>query len=323
MKKVRCLLCPRGCELKEGERGNCRSRMNIGGKLQTIVYGKPCAVHPDPIEKKPFYHFLPGSQSFSVATPGCNMACKFCQNWDLSQQGIDEVKTVEMAPEKIVAEALTSGAKSIAYTYSEPTIFFEFMLETAKLAKQKGLKNVMHSNGYINQEPLKEIIPYLDAANIDLKGMSDKFYQDYTQNGKVGPVLETLKTLKQNGVLVEVTNLLVPGGNDKEDDIKSLTLWIKDNLGVDTPLHFSRFLPMYKLQNLIPTPEKTLIEARRLAREQGLKYVYIGNVEIPDGGTTFCPDGQVAIKRQGYFIIENNLIKGGCLGGGKIEGVWE
>ena len=321
---VRCNLCPNRCTLAPGQTGLCKARKNIDGKLYSMVYGKLAAVHIDPIEKKPLYHFLPGSKAYSIATTGCNLACKFCQNWDISQKFSDEVETREMTPQQVVEEALNSGSESIAYTYTEPTIFFEFMLETAKLAKEKGLKNVMHSNGYINQEPLEELIPYLDAANIDLKGMSDKFYSTYTQNGKVEPVLETLKTLKRHGVWVEVTNLLIPSANDSDEDITKLVTWVKDNLGEETPLHFSRFFPTYKLENLIPTPEETLLRAYDIAKKTGLKYVYLGNIDLPEGNTTFCPDGKVAIKRQGYTVVENNLNEEGvCPSGGKIEGVWK
>lgn len=321
---VRCNLCPNRCILALGQIGLCKARKNIAGKLYSVVYGKLAAVHIDPIEKKPFYHVLPGSKSYSIATSGCNLSCKFCQNWSISQKFSDEVETKETTPQQVVEEALNSGSKSIAYTYTEPVVFFEFMLETAKLAKEKGLKNVMHSSGYINQEPLLELVPYLDAANIDLKGMTDKFYATYTQNGKVEPILETLKTLKQHGVWVEVTNLLIPSANDGEEDIKKLVLWIKDNLGEETPLHFSRFFPLYKLENLIPTPRETLLRAYEIAKKTGLKYVYLGNIDIPEGNVTLCPNGKAAIRRQGYFITENNLTDEGiCPDGGKVEGVWK
>lgn len=320
---VRCNLCPNHCVLASGQIGLCKARKNIAGKLYSLAYGKLAAIHIDPIEKKPLYHFLPGTSAFSIAAPGCNLACKFCQNWSISQKFIDEVETKNMTPREVVEEVLKSGSKSIAYTYTEPVVFFEFMLETAKLAKENGLKNVIHSNGYINQEPLLELVPYLDAANIDLKGINDKFYKTYTQNGRVEPVLETLKTLKQHGVWVEVTNLLIPSANDNSKEIEKLAVWVKENLGAETPLHFSRFFPMYKLENLIPTPAETLVSAYEIAKKAGLKYVYMGNVDLTDGGTTYCPDGKVAIRRLGYFISENNLTAGLCSNGEKIEGVWE
>jgi len=322
-KAVQCRLCPNRCTLSDGQTGLCRARQNIDGKLYSLVYGKIASAHNDPIEKKPLFHFLPGTMSYSIATAGCNMTCNFCQNWSLSQKGPDEVKSRDMTPGQVVDEAMAAGAKSIAYTYTEPTIFFEFMRDTAKLAHEKGLKNIMHSNGYINPEPLAELIAYLDAANIDLKGMSAKFYAEYTTSGQPDAVKETLITLKQNGVWLEVTNLLIPGGNDSEADMRELAKWIKDNLGSDTPLHFSRFYPTYKLENLIPTPKETLLRAYDIAIDEGLKYVYIGNIETDNGATTFCPDGSIGIKRIGYFIAENNLIGGKCKNNEEIAGVWQ
>jgi len=288
-----------------------------------LVYGKIASTHNDPIEKKPLFHFLPGTMAYSIATAGCNMSCSFCQNWNLSQMPPDQVESRDMTPEQVVDEALAASAKSIAYTYNEPTVFFEFMRDTAKLAHEKGLKNVMHSNGYINPEPLAELMPYLDAANIDLKGMSAKFYTDYTTSGQPDAVKETLKTLKQNGVWLEVTNLLIPGGNDSEADIREMAKWIKDSLGPDTPLHFSRFYPTYQLENLIPTPKDTMLLAYEIAKSEGLKYVYLGNIETDNGATTFCSDGSIAIKRTGYFIAENNLIEGKCKNNEEIAGVWQ
>jgi len=320
---VRCNLCPNRCLLVPGQIGLCKARQNIKGILYSLVYGKVAAVHNDPIEKKPLYHFLPGSKAYSIATTGCNMSCKFCQNWDISQKFVDEVTAREMTPEQVVDEALKQGAKSIAYTYSEPVIFFEFMLDTAKLARAKGLKNVMHSNGYIMPEPLAELMPYLDAANIDPKGMTDQYYTFYTANGRVEPVLDTLKTLKQHGIWLEVTNLLVPGGNDSPEDVGKLVSWVKENLGADTPLHFSRFFPLYKLENLAPTPYDTLNQAAAIAQKNGLKYVYVGNIETDKWNNTYCSGGQLAIKRVGYFVMENNLTQGKCASGEAVAGVWQ
>ena len=319
---VKCNLCPNRCLLAPEQTGLCKSRKNIGGQLYSLVYGKVVAVYNDPIEKKPLYHFLPSSKAYSIATTGCNMACKFCQNWDISQKFSSEVQSRDMTPEQVVDEALKTGASSIAYTYTEPTIFFEFMLATAKLAREKSLKNIMHSNGYINQEPLLELIPYLDAANIDLKGITDKYYSDYTFNGKVGPVLDTLKTLKQKAVWLEVTNLLIPGANDSREDIEKLISWIKDNLGVETPLHFSRFFPLYKLENLISTPLSSMQQAYEIAKKNGLNYVYLGNIESDRGNNTYCSDGELAIRRVGYFVMENNLVDGKCANGEAVAGVW-
>lgn len=321
---VRCNLCPNHCLLSPGQIGICRARKNVDGKLYSLVYGKVAAVHLDPIEKKPLYHFLPGTKAYSIATTGCNLRCKFCQNWQISQVFPWEVKTIEMSPEKVVEEAIKSGAETIAFTYTEPVVFYEFMYDIARLAKERGLKTVMITAGYINQEPLKELLKYLDGVKVDFKGFSDKFYQKMTA-GYVGPVLETMKTVKESGTWLEIVNLVIPGENDSEEDIKKLALWVKENLGEDVPLHFTRFHPDYKLLNTPPTPIETLKRARKIARDLGLKYVYTGNVYDPEGSTTYCPrSGEVAIKREGFFVVENNLDgEGRCPSGEKIPGVWK
>lgn len=320
---TQCNLCPNHCLLAEGQAGLCKVRQNIGGKLYNLAYGKVVSVHLDPIEKKPFFHFLPGSKSYSLATAGCNLRCLYCQNWEIAQNFPEDVKSEKLSPEQVVEEALKSGAQSIALTYSEPIAFYEYMLDIAKLAKQQGIKVVVVSNGYINQEPLKELLKYIDAIKIDLKGFDEEFYQKFT-GGHLQPVLESLKTIKQSGVWLEIVNLLIPGENDNEEEIRAMSQWIKENLGEEVPLHFSRFYPMYKLQNLPPTPEETVIRAFQIAKETGLKYVYTGNITYPSGETTYCPkSGQVAIKRIGYFVEENNLVNGQCSDGEKIPGVWQ
>lgn len=320
---VRCNLCPNNCLLAEGQRGLCKVRQNIGGKLYNLAYGKVVALHLDPIEKKPFFHFLPGSQSYSLATAGCNLACLYCQNWEIAQNFPEDVRAKSMSPEEVVAEAKKSGAQSIALTYSEPIAFYEYMLDIAKEAKKQGIQVVVVSNGYIKQEPLRELLKYIDAIKIDLKGFDEDFYQKFT-GGHLQPVLDSLKTIKQSGVWLEIVNLLIPGENDSEQEIRAMSQWIKENLGEDVPLHFSRFYPMYKLQNLPPTPEETVIRARQIAKSVGLKYVYTGNITNTEGEVTYCPQsGQVAIKRIGYFVEENNLLNGLCPDGEKIPGVWE
>ncbi len=320
---VQCQLCPRFCVLAEGETGFCRVRKNIQGKLYSLVYGQPVSVHLDPIEKKPLFHFLPGTAAYSIATVGCNLRCLYCQNWEISQSSPERVESVKMTPEQVVEQALASGAKSIAYTYSEPTVFYEYMLETAKLAREKGLKNVMISAGYINSEPLKQLSPYLDAIKIDLKAFNNGFYKRIV-GGELEPVLETLKTIKKQGVWLEIVYLVIPGENDQPEEIKMMSRWIKENLGEDVPLHFSRFHPMYKLINLPPTPEQTVKDLRKIALKEGLKYVYTGNLGDEETESTYCPASkQTAIKRQGYFIKETNLIDGQCFDGEKIPGVWE
>ena len=327
---VRCNLCPNRCILSEGQIGLCRARKNIEGELYSLVYGKVSSAHVDPIEKKPLYHVLPGAKAYSIATTGCNLQCKFCQNWQLAQVFPWEVQSADMPPEKVVQNALSAGAELIAFTYNEPTIFYEYMFDIAKLAKENGLKTVVISSGYINPEPLRELLPYIDAYKIDFKGFDNKFYQKWT-NGTVEPVLETMKIIKQQGVWLEVVNLLIPGENDSEEDIKNLALWIKDNLGSEIPLHFSRFHPDYKMLNKPPTPIDTVKQARQIALNIGLKYVYTGNIYDPEGSTTYCPDsdlfeqaGQKAITREGFFIKINNLNGSGeCADGGQIPGVWQ
>jgi pyruvate formate lyase activating enzyme len=321
---VQCHLCPRQCILKEGQRGVCGVRENIGGQLYSLNYGRTVAVHLDPIEKKPFFHFLPGSLTFSIAAAGCNLRCVYCQNWQIAQVLPEGVQTQQLSPEEIVEKALATGAQSIAYTYSEPTVFYEYMLETAKLAHRKGLKNVVITAGYINPEPLRELCQYVDAIKIDLKSFKQGFYDKMTGGGQLSRILENLKIIKEEGVWLEIVNLIIPGENDSPEEIRQMSEWIKENLGEDVPLHFTRFYPMYKLQNLPPTPEETLKKARQIALEVGLKYVYTGNIGNRETESTYCPEsGQLAIERQGYFVTQMNIKNGQCPSGEKIPGVWE
>jgi pyruvate formate lyase activating enzyme len=324
-KIVRCNLCPNRCILSQEQIGLCKARKNVDGKLYSMVYGKIASWHLDPVEKKPIFHFLPGSLIYSISTTGCNLQCKFCQNWQISQVFPWEVETKKMTPEEVVEDAIKSGAKSIAFTYNEPTIYYEYMFDIAKLAKEKGLKTAVISSGYINPEPLKELLPYIDAYKIDFKGISDKFYQRMTVSGKVEPVMEAMKIIKEKGVWLEIVNLVIPGENDSEEDLENLILWVKNNLGTDVPLHFSRFHPDYKLLNVPPTPIETLKKARKMAIDLGLKYVYIGNVDDVEGSTTYCPESkEPAIVRKGFFVLQNNLLpKGQCRSGEKIPGIWE
>lgn len=324
-KIVRCGLCPNRCILSEGQIGLCRARKNVEGKLYSMVYGKISSQHLDPIEKKPLFHFLPGSAAYSISTTGCNMQCKFCQNWQISQVFPWEVESKKMTPEEVVDDAIISGAKSIAFTYNEPTISYEYMFDIAKLAKERGLKTVVISSGYINPEPLKALLPYIDAYKVDFKGFDDKFYQKMTVSGRLGPVLETMKIIRESGVWLEIVNLVIPGENDSEEDIKNLIIWVRDNLGPDTPLHFTQFHPDYKLLNTPPTPIETLKKARQMALDLGLKYVYTGNIDDPEGSTTYCPaSGEPVITRSGFFVIKNNLdTEGRCSGLEQIPGVWK
>ena len=321
--KVQCQLCPRRCVIPAGRRGFCGVRENRDGTLYTLVYAKAVAAAIDPIEKKPLFHFLPGANAFSVATAGCNLKCQFCQNWHISQSLPEEVNYIHLEPQDLVRQAWETNSPAIAYTYNEPTIFYEYMLEAAKLARQEKIKNIMHSSGYINPQPLRQLCQYLDAANIDLKGFSDDYYKKLTE-GSLNPVLESLKILKAEGVHLEITNLVLPGYNDDPDLIQRMCLWIKENLGADTPLHFSRFSPMYKLTSLIPTPIEALERARAIAMGCGLKYVYIGNVPGHPAENTYCPNcKKILIARKGYFIQENNIESGRCkFCGEKIAGKW-
>jgi len=323
MKKVRCLLCPRGCELEEGVRGNCRSRMNIGGRLQALTYGKPCAVHVDPIEKKPFYHFLPGSLSFSLATSGCNLHCLYCQNWEISQSNPEDTVNLNMSPDDVVREAINNKCRTIACTYSEPIIFFEYAADIADIARKNNISNVWVTAGYINRKPLEEACGFLDAVKIDFKGITEEFYENVT-GGSIGPVMNSIKLIKEKGVWLELVNLIVPTYNDAKDDLSKLCDWIVENLGQDVPLHFSKFWPMYQLKNLPPTPEESLVLARNTALSKGIKYVYIGNIPGHEGNNTYCAAcGKLLIERLGYAVIQNNIVDGRCkFCGNSIPGRW-
>jgi len=299
-------------------------RENRGGALYALSYGKLVAVHIDPIEKKPLFHFLPATTAFSIATAGCNLRCKFCQNWEISQSRPEDLRYEYLEPAELVAAAKASGSPTIAFTYTEPTVFYEYMLETAMLAKAQGLRTMMHSAGYINEEPLRKLAKYLDAANIDLKGFSDEYYSKMSE-ATLEPVLKTLKVLKDEGVHLEITTLILAGYNDSDDMLIKMCLWIKDNLGANTPLHFSRAFPVYQLTSINPTPVETLEHARKIAMDKGLKYVFIGNLPGNPAENTYCPKcKKLLIERKGYFVAQNNLVDGKCkFCGEKIEGIWQ
>jgi pyruvate formate lyase activating enzyme len=286
-KQVRCVLCSNNCVIVDGRQGLCHARMNIDGKLYSIVYGYPYGLHVDPIEKKPLYHFLPGQKILSFGTFGCNLFCKGCQNFDMTRA--DALMSIRgmryYSPDEIVDMALKNNIRMIAYTYNEPTIFFEYMMDIAKVAKAKGIKNIIVSNGYINPAPLKELCKYIDAANIDIKGITEEFYSGYTST-KLAPVLKTIKTLHKNKVWLELTNLVIPGLNDSVADIRKLCKWVRTNVGKDVPLHFSRFYPYYQASNIPPTSSATLVKAREIARDEGINYVYVGNLGELDN--TYC-----------------------------------
>ena len=320
---IMCRICPNECVLKEGELSKCNNRKVYKSKLYTLAFGNPCSVNADPVEKKPLYHFLPGSKAFSIATAGCNLVCLNCQNWTISQTSPDKTRNWDLMPARVVEECTDNSCRSIAYTYSEPITFYEYAFETATLARDAGIKNIFKSNGYINPEPLKKICSVLDAANIDLKAFSESTYLKLT-GGKLQPVLDSLKVIKDMGVWLEITNLIVPDWTDNPDDIRSMCRWLSDNGFKNTPLHFSRFYPLHKLEQLPPTPVEILNDAYRIATEEGLKYVYTGNAPGNEISDTKCPScNSTVVARKGYRITSNTLIAGKCgKCGYSIEGVW-
>lgn len=323
-KGMKCLICPNECKIKPEENGDCRTRYHKDDKLYTIAYGNPCAVHVDPIEKKPLYHFLPQSKAFSIATAGCNLACLNCQNWEISQSSPLDTRNYDLMPESVVENAKQNNCRSIAYTYSDPVAFYEYTYDTAKIARLKGIKNVIVSAGYINKEPLRELAQYIDAANIDLKSFSNEVYE-MLNAGTLQPVLDTLKYLKDAGVWLEITNLIVPNWTDDQEMIKKMCGWLAENGFVDTPLHFSRFHPQYKLAQLPATPRKTLEKAREIALAEGLSYIYIGNLPGTGAENTYCPACKnLLIERKGFTILKNEIINGKCPECfSPVSGVWE
>lgn len=321
--KVSCNICPNHCVLSEGDRSICRSKVNIDGRLYTLAYGNPCAVHVDPVEKKPLFHFLPQSRAFSIAAAGCNFRCLNCQNWQISQVRPEDVRHYDLFPGDVVERALRSDAGAIAYTYSEPLTFFEYAIDTARIARQKGLKNLLISNGYVNPEPLLALCKFIDAANINLKSFDDELYRKLN-GGRLKPVLETFKALDGQGIHFEMTTLVVPGYVDDPEMIRSMCKWIVDNLGVNHPLHFLRFFPQYKLDRLPPTPVSTLERFREIAMEEGIRYVYIGNVPGHEANHTYCHDcKKLLVRRNGYAVSLPGLSGGRCrYCNAEIPGVW-
>jgi pyruvate formate lyase activating enzyme len=323
---VICDLCHHNCLIQPGKRGICRVRENRDGILTTLVYGRVIAKHIDPIEKKPLFHFLPGSLSYSVATVGCNFKCRFCQNADIAQlpeNRNDRIAGEPTTPQEVVDGATRGNCSSIAYTYTEPTVFFEFAHDTAKMAHQKGLKNVFVTNGYMSKAAIDRIAPYLDAANVDLKAYSDDFYKTYC-SARLEPVKETLRAMKKAGIFLEVTTLLIPGLNDDAAELGDLAAFIVNDLGPDVPWHVSRFYPTYRLMDRPPTPVASLVRAREIGMQKGLRYVYVGNVPGENGENTFCHQCHtVLIQRHGYVIGENIIQNSVCPKcGARIPGVF-
>jgi len=335
--KVRCTLCALDCVISTGRRDACGVRVNVDGRLWTLVYGRVVARHVDPIEKKSLFHFLPGSLSYSIATVGCNFRCLHCQNWEISQQPKEKgvvraeesggedpevlcltlrqaeqrIPGEEVTPEQIVSAAANSGCSSIAYTYTEPTIFYEFAFDTARLARERGLANIFVTNGYIGEEPLREIAPYLDAANIDLKSFRDSAHKQMT-GARLGPVLDNIRRYHELGVWIEVTTLVIPGHNDSEEELRSIAEFLAA-LDRNIPWHVTQFYPAYRLLDRERTPVATLRKARQIGLDAGLRYVYEGNVPGEGGEHTFCPTcGTRVIARYGVTLLENRLRDGRC-----------
>ena len=314
---VRCLLCAQGCTIKAGGRGKCRARMNVNGELRSLVYGRPLAIHVDPIEKKPFYNFLPGSDAFSLGTAGCPLRCKFCQNWTLSQVAPEDNDTQYAAPGAIVQAAVSERSPVIAFTYNEPTVFTEYMLDIAREAKKRAVRSVIVSCGFMNEAPLAEMCDVLDAIKIDLKGFSEDFYRKVSA-AELKPVLRSIKQVAQRKRHLEIVNLMVPTLNDDKASVQGLVDWVAGEVGPDVPVHFTRFHPDYQLLNLPPTPIATLERAREAAIAK------VGNVPDHPGNHTYCPKcGKIVIKRSGFFVDQINLRNGACaLCGTKIAGVF-
>ncbi len=297
---VECRICPRHCRVTDRERGFCGTRENRNDTYYTLVYGLPCAMNIDPIEKKPLFHFHPGTTAFSLATAGCNVDCKFCQNWDISQTRPEQTKNYSLSPRAAVDLCRQRHIPAIAYTYSEPVIFYEYMYDMAALGREQGIKSVMITGGYIEEEPLRDLIPVIDAIKVDLKSIREPFYRDIVR-GELKPVLDRLVQMRSAGVWLEIVNLVVPTLNDTDAEFTELARWIKTNLGADVPVHFSRFHPQYLLTDLPATPQKTLERAHQICRAEGLEYVYLGNLPRHPAESTYCPQcGELLIERRGY-----------------------
>ncbi len=322
--KIKCTLCPRECVIDDRERGYCGVRENRGGKYYTLVHSRVVSLNVDPIEKKPFFHYAPGSLAFSIATAGCNVNCKMCQNWEISQVRPEQVPSQHLPPRQAAQMARRTGSKVIAYTYTEPVIFFEYMVDTADAARKEGVKNCVVTNGYIRLEPLRDLCARVDAIKIDLKAYSEKFYREVVR-GELKPVLEALSAIRKTPVWLEIVYLVTPSLNDSDSEFQGLARWVKKELGPDVPVHFSRFHPQYLLKNLPPTPVKTLERARAIAKAEGLHYAYVGNVPGHPGENTYCPGcGKAVVERYGFRVRAMRLKKGRCEACGRpVAGVWE
>ncbi len=323
-KFVKCLLCAQGCVMEENEHGKCRARMNVDGKLRSLVYGKPIAIHVDPIEKKPFFHFLPGSQAYSLATAGCPLSCQFCQNWQISQARPEDYPVKSVPPDEIVRDTRSQDVRVIAFTYNEPTVFIEYLTDIARLARKKDIRSVLVSCGFMNPEPLREMCDILDAIKIDLKGFSADFYRRVC-GAELKPVLRSIKQVSKSKAHLEIVNLVVPTLNDSDKMMNDLSSWIAGEVGSDVPVHFTRFHPDYRVLNLPPTPISILERARDIAMSKGIHYAFVGNVPGHPGNSTYCPScGKTVIKRTGFFVVELHLKDCRCEYCGRaIAGVWK
>ncbi|MBZ5589471.1 MAG: AmmeMemoRadiSam system radical SAM enzyme [Acidobacteriia bacterium] len=321
--RVECQLCPRGCQVADAERGGCGVRENRGGTYYTLVHGVACTVHIDPIEKKPFFHVLPGAQALSYATAGCNVECKFCQNWEISQFRPEQAEARYLPPETLAQIARNNGVPLLSATYSEPVVFWEYVRDTAAAGRKVGLRSTVVSNGYIQEKPLKEVLPLLVAMKVDLKAFSERFYKDVVR-GELKPVLKALEVIKASGTWFEIVVLLIPGLNDSEEEVRALTRWVKTNLGSEVPLHLTRFHPTYRLTNLPPTPLETMERAWQIAKAEGLAFAYMGNVPGHPGENTTCPGcGKKLIRRIGFEVLENTMAGAKCPQCKRsIPGVW-
>jgi pyruvate formate lyase activating enzyme len=309
--------------LAPGETGECRVRANVDGEVVALTYGQPCALNVDPVEKKPLFHFLPGTDILSVGTEGCNLRCRHCQNWSISQAGPPQGQREHVRPEDIPPLANRYGCPAVAYTYTEPLVSYEYVLDCSEKVQEEGLKNAIVSAGYVNEEPFRRLAQHVHGANIDLKAMTDDFYKKVC-GARLQPVLDTLALAKELGMWVEVTNLIIPEMNDSAEEVRSLAQWVAENMGRETPVHFSAFHPQHKMRDLPATPAATLTKATDIAKEEGLHYVYVGNAHVEGGLDTACPGcGETVIRRGGYVIRENRLRDGACPDcGAEVHGVW-
>ncbi len=322
-KEVQCLLCPRECVISDGKRGFCRNRENQGGNFYAIVYGKPSALEPGPIEKAPLYHFFPGHYRLCLTCASCNLWCKHCQNWHLSQHNIEDLDHYNYTPAEIIQQTRKQRLDSVSFTFTEPTVYYEYMYDISVLAKQAGMKTSIVSNGYIHRDPLLQLLQVIDAVKIDLKAFSQEFYEEVC-GATLAPVLETLKTVKQEGVWLEIVNLVIPTLNDNPKMIDEMCQWIQENLGAEVPLHFTRFFPSYRLTHLSSTPISVLESAYDIAKQRGLKFVYNGNVPGHAHNSTFCPAcGERVIHRTHFDVLEMKVVQGRCkFCGEPLPGRW-